>query len=124
MTYRRRYRRKRSVAGTVLSDTSYIANRLSWKGAAVFGGVLFVIFYWLLPAWINHQLETLQSNIYRPMFEALFARRIHWVQWVGIALGLICAFYAVRNYFASQPLSRYDENNVSFVSRLLARWLD
>jgi len=124
MAYRRRYRRKRSVAGQIFSDTSYIANRLSWKGAAVFGLVLFVIFYWLVPAWINHQFKTSQSDIYRPMLEAFFVRRIHWFQWIGIALGLICAFFAVRNYFASEQLGRYGESNVSFLSRLLARWLD
>lgn len=124
MAYRRRYRRKRSIAGEILSDTSYIANRLSWKGAAAFGVVLFVIFYWLMPAWINHQIETAHSANSRMMLEALFARRIHWFQWVGIALGLIGGFFAVRNYFATRPLNRYDENNVSFISRLLARWLD
>lgn len=124
MAYRR-YRRKRSMAGEMLADTSYVANRLSWKGAAIFGVVLFVAFYWLLPALLTHQLESLpQSNMFRPMVEALFAKRIHWVQWLGIALGLICAFFAVRNYFASQRLDSHGERNVSFFSRLLARWLD
>lgn len=124
MAYRRRYRRKRSMAGEMLSDTSYIANRLSWQVAALLGVVLFVIFYWLLPLWIEHQLASLHSNIFRPMIEAVFSRRVHWVQWLGIALGLICAFYSVRNYFACQRLGSRDERNVSFLSRLLARLLD
>lgn len=123
MAYRR-YRRKRSTTGNVLSDTSYIANRLSWKGAAIFGIVLFIIFYWLVPAWLNSQLNALQGNMFRPMVEVVFAKRIHWVQWLGIALGLICAFFAIHNYFAYQRLSSGDERNVSFLSRLLARWLD
>ncbi|MDP1872449.1 MAG: hypothetical protein Q8K61_12620 [Gallionella sp.] len=123
MTYRR-YRRNRSNAGNVLSDTSYIANRLSWKGAAIFGIVLFVIFYWLIPAWINQQLNSLQGNMFRPMVEAMFAKRIHWVQWLGIALGLICAFFAIHNHFAFRRLSSADERNVGLLSRLLARWLD
>lgn len=120
----RRYRRKRSMAGETLADTAFIANRLSWKGAAILGLVLFVVFYWLLPAWIDHQLSTLQNNMFRPMIEAVFARRVHWVQWLGIALALVCAFFAVRNYFASERLDRYGERNVSLFSRLLARWLD
>lgn len=126
MAYRRRYRRKRSpsMAGSMLADTTYIANRLSWQGAAFFGVILFVIFYWLLPEWINYKLSTLQSNTLRPAFEALFARRVHWLQWLGIALGLICAFFAIRNYFTSQRLDYRDERQVSFLSRLLARWLD
>jgi hypothetical protein len=123
MAYRR-YRRKRSMAGRMLSDTSYIANRLSWKGTAIFGIILFVVFYWLIPAWLSHQLNSLEGNMFRPMVEAIFARRIHWVQWLGIALGLICTFFAVRNYFACQRLDRYGESNVGFFSRLLARWFD
>lgn len=120
----RRNRRKRSSSSGALADTAYIANRLSWQGAAVFGVVLFVIFYWALPAWINHQLSSLQSNMFRPMIEAVFARRVHWVQWLGIAFALICAFFAVRNYLACQRLGAYGERNVSFFSRLFARWLD
>lgn len=123
MAYRN-YRRKRSMAGEMLSDTSYVANRLSWKGAAILGVVLFVIFYWLLPAWLNNQLNSLQGNMFRPMVEAVFAKRIHWVQWLGIALVLICAFFAIRNYLAFQRLGSGGERNVSFFSRLLARWLD
>lgn len=120
----RRYRRKRSMASEVLADTAYIANRLSWKGAAIFGVVLFVLFYWVLPAWINHQLSSLQNNMLRPMFETVFARRVHWVQWLGIAFALICAFFAIRNYLAYQRLGAYGERNVSFFSRLFARWID
>jgi hypothetical protein len=112
------------MAGEMLADTSYVANRLSWKGAAVLGAVLFVVFYWLVPAWINHQLNSLQSNLYRPLIEAAFARRVHWVQWLGVALGLVCTFFAIRNYFSSQQLGRYGERNVSFFSRFVARWLE
>lgn len=112
------------MAGEVLSDTSYIANRLSWMGAAILGFVLFVVFYWLIPMWINHQLNSLQGNMFRPMMEAVFSRRIHWIQWLGIALALICAFFSVRNYFDSQRLDRQGERDVSFFSRLLAKLLD
>ena len=120
----RRYRRRRSMASEALADTAYIANRLSWKGAMAFGVTLFALFYWLLPAWLVHHLEANQNNVFRPMLEAVFARRIHWIQWLGIALGLICAFFAVRNYFTSQHLDRRGERGVSFLSRLLARWID
>ena len=52
MSYRR-YRRKRSMSGETLADTAFIANRLPWKGAAILELVLFVVFYWVLPAWIT-----------------------------------------------------------------------
>lgn len=123
MAYRR-YRKKRSIASEVLSDTSYIANRLSWKGCIVFGILSFVLFYFLIPMWLEQQLNSLQGNMFRPVAEVLFARRIHWVQWIGIALGLICTFFAIRNYFSFQRVGRAGERNVSFFSRILARFLD
>lgn len=112
------------MAGEVLADTAFIANRLSWKSAGILGVVQFVVFYWLLPAWINHQLDSLQNNMFRPIVEAVFARRVHWLQWFAIALALVCMFFAVRNYFVSERLGRYGESSISFFSRLLARWLD
>lgn len=118
------YRRKRSIAGETLAETTFIANRLSWKGAAILGLLLFVIFYWLLPIWINNRLSLLQKNMFRPMVETIFAPQVHWVQWLDIALVLVCTFFAVRNYFVSERLDRYGEHNVNFFSRLLARWLD
>jgi len=123
MAYRR-YRRKRSIASEVLSDTSYIANRLSWKGCIIFGILSFVLFYFLIPMWLEQELNSLQDNMFRPVAEVLFARRIHWVQWIGIALGLICTFFAIRNYFSLQLVGRAGERNVSFFSRILAKFLD
>ncbi|MDD2934826.1 MAG: hypothetical protein PHO76_13165 [Methylotenera sp.] len=94
MAYRR-YRRKRSLASEVISDTTYIANRLSSIGCIVFGIFSFILFYLLIPIWLNDQLTSLQGNPYKPIVEAIFAKRIHWVQWIGIALGLICTFFAM-----------------------------
>jgi hypothetical protein len=74
--------------------------------------------------WVNDQLDSSQGSMYRPLVEAVFARRIHWVQWVGIALGLICTFFALRNYVASERIGSDGEKNVSFFSRILARFLD
>jgi hypothetical protein len=54
----------------------------------------------------------------------LFARRIHWFQWVGIALGLVCVFFALRNFLAGYRLSQAGEQSASFWSRIVARWLD
>ncbi|MBI2305904.1 MAG: hypothetical protein HYU78_01245 [Rhodocyclales bacterium] len=124
MAYRR-YRKKRSMAGEMLADTSHIANRLSWKGAAVFGIVLFAVFYWLLPMWLRHQFDSLlQGNMFRPMIAVVLGKRIHWIQWAGIALGLVCGFYALRNFFVARRLGTDAERNVGFLGRVLARWLD
>lgn len=117
-------RRRRSTSSGALSDASYIANRLPWQGAVALGSVSFVVFYWLIPAWITHQIGSIRTEAARPAVEAMLGRRIHWVQWLGIAFALICAFYAVRNYLTTQRLGRFGEQNVSLLGRLLARWLD
>ncbi len=59
----RNYRRRRSMASSIVSDTAYIANRLSWKGALLFGTVLFAIFYWVLPAWIGYQMQDVKRTV-------------------------------------------------------------
>lgn len=123
MAYRR-YRRKSSKSGSLVADTARAANRLSWAGSSALGAVFFVSFYWLLPAALNHLHDYLQGNIYLPIVEPLFEKRNHWSQWLAIALGLICAFFAVRNYFGAGRLDRNGERQVGFISRLLARWID
>jgi hypothetical protein len=112
------------MAGGLLSDTARTANRISWHGALVLGLVQFVVFYWLLPDWIKHQLDSLQGNMFRPLIEAVFARRVHWFQWLAISLALICGFFAVHNFFATDRLDRYGERKVSLFSRLFSRWFD
>lgn len=122
MDYRRR--RNKSEAGQLISDTAYIANRLSWKGALVFGVVVFSIFYWMLPAWITSQANNLDGNMYKPMFDAIFAKRIHWLKWIGISLGLISLFFSAYKYIKNQSSNRIIEKRVGFFSRLLARIID
>ncbi len=51
------------MASSIVSDTAYIANRLSWKGALLFGTVLFAIFYWVLPAWIGYQMQDVKRTV-------------------------------------------------------------
>ncbi len=119
-----RYRQKRSMVGGMLAEANHSVKRLSWRGVVILGTALFVVFYWLVPAWISLQLNSLQSNPYCPILEAVLARRIHWVQWLGIVLGLVCAFFALCNYFTAWAPGRNADRNVSFFSRLLARWLE
>ena len=118
MDYRRR--RNKSEAGQLISDTAYITNRLSWKCALVFGVVVFSIFYWMLPAWITSQANNLDGNMYKP----IFAKRIHWLKWIGISLGLISLFFSAYKYIKNQSSNRIIEKRVGFFSRLLARIID
>jgi len=83
--------------------------------------MLFTFFYWVVPAWIMRNFESMQGNMYRPLIESLLIRRLHWSQWLAIALALVCAFFAVRNYFMMEQLDRSGERNVNFFSRIIAR---
>lgn len=122
-TYRRA-RRSRSAAGQAIRDTTFIASRLSWKGALILGVVLFSLFFWGFPALVEHQLAGIKNQSLRPVIEALFARRLHWFQWLGVALGLACAFFAIWNYLAANRLGREGQYRVGFFSRLLSKYLD
>lgn len=93
----RRYRR--SVVGQLFGDTSHIANYLPWQWSVLLGFILFAGFYWLLPALIHHQLTTLQGNMLHSIIEAIFAKRIHWLEWIGEGLLVVCLIFAARNYF-------------------------
>lgn len=120
----RRYRRRRSSASHIMADTAHIANRASWYWSAILGVVLFAIFYWAIPAWINSSVSAMHDGIYKQFFIAAIAKRAHWSQWFGIALGLVCAFFAIRNFFLYEPVGHSGERNIGFFSRLLARFLD
>lgn len=117
-------RRRRSDAAQVAGDTAFIANKLPWWGAALFGVFSFVLFYWVLPWWINSRIETLGNSALRPAVESILGRRVHWSQYVAIALALICGFFAVRNYFRVDRLKYREVNDASFLARILAKYLD
>lgn len=124
MPSRRRYRRKSSLASSIVRDVAYVGNRVSWRFSLVYGVVLFVAFYWVVPALLLRGLERLRGNPLYPLLDAVFARRVHWSQWLAIALALLCGFFALRAYFRADPLAYRSERRAGLLSRLLARWID
>jgi hypothetical protein len=124
MPSRRRYRRKSSLASSIVRDVAYVGNRVSWRFSLVYGVVLFVAFYWVVPALLLRGLERLRGNPLYPLLDAVFARRVHWSQWLAIALALLCGFFALRAYFRADPLAYRNERRAGLLSRLLARWID
>jgi predicted MFS family arabinose efflux permease len=123
---RRYYRRSnRNSAGALIRDSVFIGNRLPWWGAAIMGLVLFIVFYWLFPAWLEHRFESTASNSpLSAMLRQIFEYRIHWLEYLGIVLGLVGAFFAIKNYYFSQPLSKHGETGVGILSRILGRLFD
>ena len=121
-------RKNRKISEKLSSDNSHITNIFTWKGYIFLGSLLFMIFYWMIPAWLNNELCTLQNSSIRPIAEALFMRRIHWIQLAGIALGSICTIFAIRNYFFTRSIRKSSSeskgDNINFFSRLFTNLID
>lgn len=116
--------RRRSRSSQIVGDTVYIANRLPWWATAIFGLILFIVLYWVVPTWLASKLETSGSTAVRPMLEFMVGRRVHWFQWIAIAIGIACSFLAIRSYLRARRLSRGAEQDTNWLSRLIARLID
>jgi len=117
-------RKNRKISEKLSSDNSRITNIFTWKGYIFLGSLLFMIFYWMIPAWLNNELSTLQNSTIRPIAEALFMRRIHWIQLAGIAFSSICILFAIRNYLLNRSIIKSGASNINFFSRLFAKLID
>jgi len=116
---RRYYRRKSSTS--IISDTVFIGARLPWWGALVFGALVFVIFYFVIPAWIESKILVHGDS---PMLFALaevVSRKMHWSQYVGIVCALVCVFFAIRNFLIAKNPSYTERSIVGLLARLLGR---
>lgn len=116
----RRYRRK-STASSIVSDTVYMGARLPWWGALILGLVTFILFYFIVPAWLESTLAAQESNRFYPMLEAVFGRRIHWCEWLGMACGLVGLFFGVRNYVWSNPVGYRERGIVALLAKMFGR---
>ncbi|MCP8687735.1 hypothetical protein [Marinobacterium sedimentorum] len=119
----RRYRRKNSAA-SIVSDTVYIGSRLPWWGALLLGGITFLTFYFLLPHWLGAKLSSQSGSRMYPFLEVIFGRRIHWLEWIGIACGLIGLFFGVRNYYWSSQAGYRERGIIAFLAKIFGRDLD
>lgn len=116
----RRYRR-RSSPNEIISDTVFIGSRLPWWGALLFGILTFVIFYFIIPAWLDSKLASQPDNIFHPMLEAVFGRRIHWSERIGIACGLVGLFFCIRNYILLSRAGYQERGLVGILARMFGR---
>jgi len=121
-------RKNRGISDELSSESLHVTNIASWKRYICLGTLLFMIFYWMIPAWLNHELSALQDSTIRPIAKILFIRRIYWIQLAGIVFGSICIAFAIHNYFSYRSIKRSinknSGNNINFLSRLFARLLD
>ncbi|WP_434939406.1 hypothetical protein ACRWQN_00435 [Shewanella sp. HL-SH8] len=119
----RRYRSGSSGA-QIIRDSVYISARLPWWGAIGFGAVLFVLFYFGIPAYLESKIAETNGSMVTQVFESLFLRRIHWFEWIGVACALIGAFFGIRNYLTHGCTSNREQGIVGFLSKLISRSID
>ena len=119
----RRYRRKSSAA-SIISDTVFIGSKLPWWGAFLLGLITFTGFYFLVPFWLEAKLQENSGSRVFLVLEAIFSRRIHWFEWIGISCGLIGFFFAVRNYFFHNQANYKEQGFVGMLAKLLGRNID
>jgi len=119
----KRYRR-RSHASQIISDSAFIGSRLPWWGALLFGLVTFLLFYFIVPSWLESKIASGEGSVIYPAIEALFGRRMHLFEWLGIVCGLIGLFFCVRNYLVIEQGSVRERGIVVMLAKLLGRNID
>jgi len=90
----------------------------------VLGAVGFVLFYWLVPGWIEQQIASQASNQFFPIVDAVLGRRVRFLELAGIGIALVCIFFAIRNYHTQQRMGRVGLGTTGVIARLLSRILD
>lgn len=120
---RKRYR-KRSGLGGVVRDTAHVGSKISPIGALVLGALVFSLFYWVIPLWLETKLQGLEGNQFKPIVEIFYARRGNVLRWVGIASALVCIYFSIRNYFILSRASNTEISLSSFFAKILGRNID
>ncbi|STO57558.1 hypothetical protein [Grimontia hollisae] len=116
-----RRHRRRSHGSMMISDSVKITARLPWWGSVLFGLISFFVFYFGLPAFLESKISDLNGNPSSQALDSIFMRRIHWFEWLGIACGLIGAFFGIRNYFVSSQSGYEERGLVSILAKLISR---
>ena len=114
----RRYRKNQS---NILGDTSFIASRLPWWGALIFGLFLFIVFYFMLPTFIEYRMSGTANSPMKDALMSVIYRRIHWSEYLGVTCGIIGSIYALRNYFFYRYASYNERSVINIVAKLLGR---
>lgn len=116
----RRYQSGSSGA-QIVRDSVYVSARLPWWGSIGLGVVLFVLFYFSIPAYLESKIVEANSSVVTQAFGSVFLRRIHWFEWLGIACALVGAFFGIRNYLLHGRASHIERGIVGFLSKLISR---
>lgn len=64
------------------------------------------------------------NNMFLPMLKAVFEKRIHWFEWLGIVCGLISIIFSLRNLIMTNEASSRERGIISMLARLIGRHID
>ncbi|WP_129980009.1 hypothetical protein [Shewanella algae] len=117
----RRYRRRNNTS-QIISDSVAIGSRLPWYGALFFGLISFLIFYYVVPHWLESRLVTAQGTASYPAVEMMYGRGIRLFHYLGIATGAVGLFFSVRNYFCMVSLERRQRGIVALLAKMFGRY--
>lgn len=119
----RRYRH-RSNASQIIFDSVIINSRLPWVYALLFGLISFLIFYYVVPHWLESKLAAEAGSRVYPALEVMYGRGIRLFHYIGIATGAVGLFFAARNYFVLSSTKRSDNRVIALLARLIGRNFD
>lgn len=134
MAYHKRTTRRKSKTGfgSTVSDVIRIANRFGPKGTLIAGFFAFLFFYYLLPLLLMSftsesgvRMSGQHAALIDKFFNDILIRRlINPSKWAGVAMFTACVLLASWKAFTRTDLNRRDERELSWLSKVLARFID
>ncbi len=120
----RKRRSRKSKASSTIGDAAYIGARLPWWGALLFGATTFVLFYFLVPGYLEGIVSGTEGRPVHAGLEVIAGRRSYLFKWVALASLLLGIYFSVRNYFLAKQARGTEIKWVTFLSKLLGRSID
>jgi hypothetical protein len=119
--------RRRRRSGRVddgVTDAGLIFALLPWWASLIAGVLLFGVFYFLIPHMIEGSIESERGNLFYPMIAAILAYRTEIIQGVGVAILLVSIYFSFRNLVDSSAATGGEVKGVSFIAKIIARYID
>lgn len=133
MGYNNRYKRRKSVTlSSTVGDIGAIANWFGPKGAFITGAAGFTIFYFCIPTLLHVWADQNKASMSGPLapimanlLDSIFMRRfIGPSEWAGIAMLCLGSVISLWKLIANSEMSSVQQREVTFWSKLVARFFD
>lgn len=116
-----------------MSDVVGLAAKFGPRGALITGGIGFVLFYFFVPEllllWASHTKDKMSHGIVgtamKQLVDEIFIRRfINPSKWAAIAILIGCMLTACWKALTRTDLDYESRRDMTWFSKLLARFLD